>query len=56
MQSAHRRALDVVNSVGFGDSLLRMIERRQRLDIWLVYGGLALLLLVACMCMYFAWL
>lgn len=54
-QSAHRRALDVINGVGLGDSLLRMIERRQRLDIWITYGGMAVLTIVAFLVMWFAW-
>jgi Golgi SNAP receptor complex protein 2 len=32
--------LDVLNSVGLGETLLRLIERRQRMDIWLTYGGM----------------
>jgi golgi SNAP receptor complex member 2 len=40
LQSAHRKMLDVVNSLGLSDSLLRVIERRQRLDKWIVYGGM----------------
>ncbi len=40
VQSAQRKMLDVLNSVGLSDRLLRLIERRQRLDKWLVYGGM----------------
>ena len=32
--------LDVLNSVGLGNKLLRMIDRRQTGDKWLVYGGM----------------
>lgn len=39
-QSAQKKALDVLNSVGLGESVLRMIERRQRLDTYTAYGGM----------------
>ena len=39
-QAAHRKALDVLNSLGLSDSLLRVIDRRQRLDKWITYGGM----------------
>ena len=42
LQAAHRKMLDALNSVGLSDSLLRVIERRQRLDKWLVYGGMVM--------------
>jgi hypothetical protein len=32
--------MDVINSVGLGETLLKLIERRQRVDIWLVHGGM----------------
>ena len=40
-QSAKRKALDVLHGLGMSDSLLRVIERRQKLDAWLAYGGMA---------------
>lgn len=39
-QRAQRRALDMVNTLGLSDSLLRVIERRQKGDVWLTYGGM----------------
>lgn len=39
-QAAQRKMLDVLNSVGLGDTLLRLIEHRQRMDIWFAYGGM----------------
>ena len=39
-QSAKRKALDVLHGLGLSDSLLRVIERRQKLDAWLAYGGM----------------
>lgn len=45
MQSAQRKMLDVLNSVGLSDSLLRVIDRRQRVDKWVTYGGMILVTL-----------
>lgn len=30
----------MINSVGLGETLLKLIERRQRMDIWMTYGGM----------------
>ena len=46
LKSTHRRLLDVLNRVGLSDSVLRLAERRQRLDQLLVYGGMAATLLL----------
>ena len=43
MQSAHRKALDVLNSLGLSDGLLKVIDRRQRMDRIVVYGGMVCL-------------
>ena len=32
--------LDVLNTVGLSDSLLRVIDRRHKMDRWLTYGGM----------------
>ena len=40
LQKAHRKVLDVLNSVGLGETLLKLIERRQRMDIYMTYGGM----------------
>lgn len=40
LQSAHRKVLDTLNSIGLSDSLLRVIDRRQTFDKLLVYGGM----------------
>ena len=48
LKATHRRVLDVLNAVGLSDSVLRLAERRQRMDRLVVYGGmLATLLLLA---------
>ena len=46
LQSAQRKALDVLNSLVLSDSLLRIIDRRQRMDKWLTYGGMIFICLL----------
>ena len=46
LKRAQRKALDVVHGLGLSDSLLRLIERRQKLDSALAYGGMAVVTLV----------
>lgn len=55
LKAAQKKMLDVLNTVGLGDSLLRLIERRQRLDIWVTYGGMALMLIVTVVLVWWAW-
>lgn len=40
VQGTQRKMLDVLNSVGLSDSVLRMIERRMKLDKLILYGGM----------------
>lgn len=48
LKATHRKVLDVLNTVGLSDSVLRLVERRQRMDQVVVYGGmLGTLVLVA---------
>ncbi|XP_020962717.1 membrin-11 isoform X1 [Arachis ipaensis] len=42
LKSAHRKALDVLNTVGVSNSVLRLIERRNRVDQWIKYAGMLL--------------
>ncbi|GAB4820426.1 hypothetical protein N2152v2_007472 [Parachlorella kessleri] len=46
LKATHRKVLDVLNRVGLSDSLLRLADRRQRLDKLLVYGGMLVVMLV----------
>ena len=46
LKATHRKVLDVLNAVGLSDSVLRLAERRQRLDKLLVYGGMLVTLLL----------
>ncbi|KMT06003.1 hypothetical protein BVRB_7g164890 [Beta vulgaris subsp. vulgaris] len=42
MKSAQRKLLDVLNTVGLSNSVLRLIERRNRVDTWIKYAGMIL--------------
>ncbi|OQR92592.1 hypothetical protein THRCLA_08668 [Thraustotheca clavata] len=44
MKGVQRKVLDVANRLGLSSSLLRVIERRDTVDKWIVYGGMALVL------------
>lgn len=39
-QAAQKKMLDVINSVGLGESVLRMIERRHKTDAYIAIGGM----------------
>jgi hypothetical protein len=39
-QAAQKKMLDVINSVGLGESVLRMIERRHKGDTYIAVGGM----------------
>ena len=40
LKGAQHKMLDLLNSIGVSASLLRVIDRRQRMDAMLVYGGM----------------
>ncbi|WIA22152.1 hypothetical protein OEZ85_004488 [Tetradesmus obliquus] len=40
IKRAQKKMLDVLNSVGMGESVLRMIERRHKADVYLALGGM----------------
>ncbi|XP_057971238.1 membrin-11 [Malania oleifera] len=40
LKSAQRKALDVLNTVGLSNSVLKLIERRHRVDKWIKYTGI----------------
>ncbi|KAK7304962.1 hypothetical protein VNO77_42858 [Canavalia gladiata] len=42
LKNAHRKALDILNTVGISNSVLRLIERRNRVDQWVKYAGMLL--------------
>ncbi|KAG1653914.1 hypothetical protein FOA52_003830 [Chlamydomonas sp. UWO 241] len=47
LKRAHRKVLDVINSVGLGETLLKLIERRHRINVWIMYCGLSLMVVLA---------
>uniref|UniRef100_A0A803MPA6 Uncharacterized protein n=1 Tax=Chenopodium quinoa TaxID=63459 RepID=A0A803MPA6_CHEQI len=47
--SAHRKLLDVLNTVGLSNSVLRLIERRNRVDTWIKFAGMILTFVVLIM-------
>ena len=51
--SRFSQVLDVLSSIGLSDSLLRMIDRRQRLDAIIVYGGMLLAVLLVLLIWWF---
>ena len=55
LKRAHRRVLDVINSVGLGETLLKLIEKRQNRDAWILYGGMVLTLMFTALLMWRAW-
>ena len=46
LKAAQRKAFDVLNTLGLSDSILKMADRRQRIDKALVYGGMAFIVLL----------
>eukprot|EP00890_Picochlorum_soloecismus_P001098 jgi/Picsp_1/198/NSC_00197-R1_golgi snap receptor complex member 2 len=46
LKSAHRKVLDVLNTIGLSDSVLRVAERRIAVDKLIAYGGMAAVTLI----------
>lgn len=46
LKRAQRKALDVLNTVGLSNAVLRLIERRNRFDRWIKYFGMLLTLVI----------
>mmetsp|Transcript_11395 Transcript_11395/g.15950 ORF Transcript_11395/g.15950 Transcript_11395/m.15950 type:complete len:215 (+) Transcript_11395:302-946(+) len=53
LKRAHRKVLDVANTLGLSNSLIKMIERRENMDKILVFAGMAVSLLVLFLLYYF---
>ncbi|KAH6797493.1 membrin 11 [Perilla frutescens var. hirtella] len=49
LKRAQRKALDVLNTLGLSNSLLRLIERRNRFDKWIKYAGMILTIFIVVM-------
>ena len=52
LKAARTKALDVLHGLGLSDSVLRIIERRQKTDALLAYGGMAVVSLVLVVCWF----
>ncbi|KAK3405257.1 hypothetical protein EUGRSUZ_K01520 [Eucalyptus grandis] len=46
LKKAQRRALDILNTVGLSNSVLKLIERRHHVDKWIKYAGMILTLII----------
>lgn len=46
LKSAQRKAYDVLNTVGLGNTMMRMIERRHKVDRWIAYGGMIVTVII----------
>ncbi|KAL2456750.1 Membrin-11 [Forsythia ovata] len=46
LKKAQRKALDVLNTLGLSNSVMRLIERRNRVDRWIKYAGMVLTIIV----------
>ncbi|QDZ25354.1 membrin [Chloropicon primus] len=51
LKRAQRKMLDVLNTLGVSENLLRRAERRMKMDKWIVYGGMVAFTFV----LYFTW-
>ncbi|KAL9262444.1 Membrin-11-like protein [Drosera capensis] len=49
MKSAQRKALDILNTVGLSNSVLRLIEKRNRVDTRIKYAGMILTVVIVIM-------
>ncbi|KAJ8608167.1 hypothetical protein CTAYLR_010307 [Chrysophaeum taylorii] len=50
LKATHRNALSMINTLGLSNSLMRMVHSRQKNDRYIVFGGMALCLLVLWAC------
>ncbi|XP_022898144.1 membrin-11-like [Olea europaea var. sylvestris] len=46
LKRAQRKALDVLNTLGLSSTLLRLIERRNRVDKWIKYVGMVFTIII----------
>jgi golgi SNAP receptor complex member 2 len=53
LKNAHRKALDIFNTLGLSRSILQMIERRTSGDKILVYGGMFVVTLLIIVLYYY---
>ncbi|KAF8056259.1 MEMB11 [Scenedesmus sp. PABB004] len=55
IKAAQTKVLDVINSVGLGESVLKMIERRHRTDAYIAVGGMVATVLLTIGLIWWAW-
>ncbi|KJE90557.1 hypothetical protein CAOG_01860 [Capsaspora owczarzaki ATCC 30864] len=53
LKSAHRRALDVFNTLGLSNTVMRYIEKRSAQDWWILTGGM--IFTIVFMVMFYRW-
>ncbi|KAK9290075.1 hypothetical protein L1049_008239 [Liquidambar formosana] len=46
LKRAQRKALDILNTVGLSNSVLKIIERRHRVDKWIKYAGMVVTVII----------
>ncbi|XP_009760179.1 membrin-11 [Nicotiana tabacum] len=46
LKRAQRKALDVLNTLGLSNSVMRLIEKRNRADRWIKYAGMVLTIVI----------
>ncbi|RWR98160.1 membrin-11 [Cinnamomum micranthum f. kanehirae] len=46
LKRAQRKALDVLNTVGLSNSVLKLIEKRHRIDKWIAYAGMLMTIVI----------
>ncbi|XP_050371016.1 membrin-11 [Argentina anserina] len=51
IKRAQRKALDILNTVGLSNSVLKLIERRHHVDRWIKYAGMILTVVIV----FFFW-
>jgi len=51
LKGAHKRILDVANTLGLSNTVMRLIERRTYQDKFILYGGM----LLTCLIMFLVW-
>ena len=51
LKGVQRKVLDIANTLGLSNTVLRLIERRTYQDKFILYGGM----IVCCVIMYLVW-
>jgi len=46
LKGAHKRVLDLVNTLGLSNTVMRMIERRSAQDKYILFGGMIFILII----------